>query len=176
LQGNGNRDIKCRLSGNSLVMAIINGNAAKSPTPQAFYMPDACLITGSIRALLLIVSKDSVDCTLSARPKIIYFRKVVCKQVRVNVSLPGCVAATPARAIIDRYLSPAYCCDGRMRQTDRRTPYRYIDPAPPTVYSLFHAHVPLSATEVSLSQDRVCGTVYWLLQDRSPATDSSGNV
>ena len=30
----------------------------------------------------------------------------------------------------------------------------------PTEHSLFHAHVPLSATEVSLSQDRVCGTVY----------------
>jgi len=30
----------------------------------------------------------------------------------------------------------------------------------PTGHSLFHAHVPLSATEVSLSQDRVCGTVY----------------
>jgi len=75
LQGNGNRDIKCRLiilSGNSLLMAIISGNAAKSPTPQAFYMPDASLITGSISALLLIVSKDSVDCMLSARPKITY--------------------------------------------------------------------------------------------------------
>jgi len=33
----------------------------------------------------------------------------------------------------------------------------------PTEHSLFHAHVPLSATEVSLSQDRVCGTVYRLL-------------
>ena len=33
----------------------------------------------------------------------------------------------------------------------------------PTEHSLFHAHVPLSATEVLLSQDRVCGTVYWLL-------------
>ena len=32
----------------------------------------------------------------------------------------------------------------------------------PTEHSLFHAHVPLSATEVSLSQDRVCGTVYRL--------------
>ena len=28
---------------------------------------------------------------------------------------------------------------------------------------LFHAHVPLLATEVLLSQDRVCGTVYRLL-------------
>ena len=33
----------------------------------------------------------------------------------------------------------------------------------PTEHSLFHAHVPLSATEVLLSQDRVCGTVYRLL-------------
>jgi len=32
----------------------------------------------------------------------------------------------------------------------------------PTEHSLFHAHVPLSATEVLLSQDRVCGTVYRL--------------
>jgi len=46
----------------------------------------------------------------------------------------------------------------------------------PTEHSLFHAHVPLSATEVLLSQDRVCGTVYRLLYDRSPATDSLGNV
>ena len=46
----------------------------------------------------------------------------------------------------------------------------------PTEHSLFHAHVPLSATEVLLSQDRACGTVYRLLQDRSPATDSLGNV
>jgi len=30
-------------------------------------------------------------------------------------------------------------------------------------HSLFHAHVPLSATEVLLSQDRMCGTVYRLL-------------
>ena len=29
----------------------------------------------------------------------------------------------------------------------------------PTEHSLFHAHVPLSATEVLLSQDCVCGTV-----------------
>jgi len=43
-------------------------------------------------------------------------------------------------------------------------------------YSLFHAHVPLSATEVLLSQDRACGTVYRLLWDRSPATDSLGNI
>jgi len=33
----------------------------------------------------------------------------------------------------------------------------------PTEHSLFHARVPLSATEVLLSQDRVCGTVYRLL-------------
>jgi len=35
----------------------------------------------------------------------------------------------------------------------------------PTEHSLFHAHVPLSATEVLLLQDRVrlCGTVCWLL-------------
>jgi len=33
----------------------------------------------------------------------------------------------------------------------------------PTGHSLFHAHVPLSATEVSLSQDHVCGTLYRLL-------------
>ena len=46
----------------------------------------------------------------------------------------------------------------------------------PTEHSLFHAHVPLSATEASLSQDRACGTVYRLLQDRSPPTDSLGNV
>jgi len=47
---------------------------------------------------------------------------------------------------------------------------------PTEVHSLFHAHVPLSATEASLSQDRVCGTVYRLLQDRSPATNSLGNI
>jgi len=33
---------------------------------------------------------------------------------------------------------------------------------PRTEHSLFHAHVPLSATEVLLSQDRACGTVYRL--------------
>jgi len=33
----------------------------------------------------------------------------------------------------------------------------------PTEHSLFHTHVPLSATEVLLSQDRVCGTVHRLL-------------
>ena len=33
----------------------------------------------------------------------------------------------------------------------------------PTEHSLFHAHVPLTATEVLLSQDRMCGTVYRLL-------------
>ena len=33
----------------------------------------------------------------------------------------------------------------------------------PTEHSLFHAHVPLSATGASLSQDRVCGTFYWRL-------------
>ena len=33
----------------------------------------------------------------------------------------------------------------------------------PTEHSLFHAHIPLSATEVLLLQDRVCGTVYRLL-------------
>ena len=34
----------------------------------------------------------------------------------------------------------------------------------------------LSETEVLLSQDHVCGTVYRLLQDRSPATDSFGYI
>ena len=33
----------------------------------------------------------------------------------------------------------------------------------PTEHSRFHARVPLSATEVLLSQNRVCGTVYRLL-------------
>ena len=34
----------------------------------------------------------------------------------------------------------------------------------PTEYSsMFHTHVPISATEVLPSQDRVCGTVYWIL-------------
>jgi len=33
----------------------------------------------------------------------------------------------------------------------------------PTEHSLFHAHVPLWATEVLLSQDCACGTVYRLL-------------
>ena len=33
----------------------------------------------------------------------------------------------------------------------------------PTEHSLFHARVLLSATQVLLSQDRVCGTVYRLL-------------
>jgi len=46
----------------------------------------------------------------------------------------------------------------------------------PTEHSLFHTQVPLSATEVLLSQDRVCGTVYRLLKDRSPAMDSLGNI
>ena len=32
-----------------------------------------------------------------------------------------------------------------------------------TEHSLFHAHVPLSVTEVFLSQDHMCGTVYRLL-------------
>jgi len=46
---------------------------------------------------------------------------------------------------------------------------RHLRSSSCTEHSLFHAHVPLSATEVLLSQDRVCGTVYRLLSDRSPA-------
>ena len=47
----------------------------------------------------------------------------------------------------------------------------------PSEHSLFHARVPLSATQVLLSQDRVCGTVYRLrYKDRSAATDSLGDV
>jgi len=48
---------------------------------------------------------------------------------------------------------------------------------PRTEHSLFHAHVPLSATEASLSQDRACMeqfTGYY--SERSPATDSLGNI
>jgi len=45
----------------------------------------------------------------------------------------------------------------------------------PTEHLLFHAHVPLRVTEVLLSQDRECGTVYQLL-DRSPAADSLGDT
>jgi len=40
---------------------------------------------------------------------------------------------------------------------------------------LLHGLEPPSLTEVSLSQDRACGTVCRLLSDRSPATDSLGD-
>jgi len=48
----------------------------------------------------------------------------------------------------------------------------------PTGHSLFQGCLPLLVTETSLSQDRVCGTVYWLLctDQWSPATDSLGNI
>jgi len=48
-----------------------------------------------------------------------------------------------------------------------------------TEHSLFHAHVPLSATEVLPWQDGRCGTVYRLsyYKARSPAAaDSLGNT
>jgi len=61
----------------------------------------------------------------------------------------------------------------RLHQQDRRTylptfnsslsTVVVISAHLPTEHSLFHAHLPLSATEASLSQDRVCGTVYRLL-------------
>ena len=46
----------------------------------------------------------------------------------------------------------------------------------PTGHSLFHAHVPLSATEVLLSQDRACGTVYRLLSIRQFPLNSCGQI
>jgi len=39
-----------------------------------------------------------------------------------------------------------------------------------------HADVTLSTTQVLLSRERACGTVYRLLQDRSPDVDSLGNI
>jgi len=61
----------------------------------------------------------------------------------------------------------------RLRQQHRRTYLPTFNWSPsmvvvisvahlPTEHSLFHAHVPLPATEVLLAQDRVCGTVYQL--------------
>jgi len=43
------------------------------------------------------------------------------------------------------------------------TPNKYNTGLIDAIHSLFHTRVPLSATEVLLSQDRVCGTVYRLL-------------
>jgi len=70
-----------------------------------------------------------------------------CVQLRAyadNVALPAFARRTPllsaGRAAIDRYLLPAgptaailqqrvCCCGPMLRQTDRRTLYRYLDPA-----------------------------------------------
>jgi len=56
---------------------------------------------------------------------------------------------------------------------------RHLRSSSYTEHSLFHAHVPLSATEVLPWQDRRCGTVYRLsyYKTRSPAAaDSLGNT
>jgi len=41
---------------------------------------------------------------------------------------------------------------------------------------VFHAHVPLSATEVLLSQDRMCGTVYWHYKTDHQLRTVLGNI
>ena len=91
------------------------------------------------------------------------------------------------RKVIDwlrcRYLLRQSVPDTRSSNRERpvtdcwtNSPHKSEHVCLPVEHSLFHADVPLSATEVLLSQDRVCGTVYTLLYDRSPAMDSLGNI